>query len=162
MIKEKKRKTRSKPRLDLLLRILQRLLTPRLATPHPIDLRPREPLRLHGGVIPSPGPPAHLFIDIFANGVRIGPAIRAPVDGHDGGAAETEIVLQGDFGVGDEAVRGPAAKLPDEFGTLRYSDRAERVAFEDEAAGRVHDAAASVGDIAAAHHGVCLARGTEA
>ena len=104
----------SKPRFDLPLRILQRPLTPRLATPHPIRLRPREPLRLHRRIIPDPRPPLHLLI---AHDL-IRPSIRPLIHRHDGGAAQPEIMLQGDFCAGNEAVVGPAAELPDELGAL--------------------------------------------
>ena len=104
----------SKPRFNLPLRILQRPLTPRLATPHPIRLRPREPLRLHRRIIPNRRPPLHLLIahDL----IRL--SIRPLIHRHDGGAAQAEIMLQGDFCAGNEAGVGPAAELPDELGAL--------------------------------------------
>lgn len=47
--------------------------------------------------------------------------------------------------------------MPYELRTLRYTRRAQRVAFGDEAAGRVDDAAAAVGDVAISDHFVGFA-----
>ena len=106
--KKKRRRGHSEPRFDLLLRILQRPLAPRRATPHPIDLRPREPFRFDGGIIPGPGRTGDFRIDLLLSSLitrervvvivgrrSVGAAVGAPVDGHDAGAAEAEVVLQG-------------------------------------------------------------------
>lgn len=72
------------------------------------------------------------------------------------------VVVAGD---GDEAGVGPAAELPGEFGALGEARGAEGVAFGDEAAGRVDDAAGAalaVSDGAGADHFVRLAVRAEA
>lgn len=150
----------SKPRLDLPPRILQRPLAPRRATPDPIRLVAREPLGLDRGVVPEPGG----LRDVGVGDGVVGLAVGASVEGDDGGAAEAEVVLEGEVagGDGDEAVRGPAAELPGELGALGEARGAEGVALGDEAAGRVDDAAAAVRDGAAADHGVGLPRSAEA
>lgn len=61
-------------------------------------------------------------------------------------------MLQCGAGAWHEPIVGPAAELPDELGALRDAACAEGVAFGDEAAGGVDDAAAAVGDVAVAHH----------
>ena len=71
-------------------------------------------------------------------------------------------MLQRNGGGGDEPVIGPAAELPGQLGALGEAGGAERVAFGDEAAGRVDDAAAAVGDVAVADHEVGFARRAEA
>ena len=148
----------SKPRLDLLLRILQRPLAPRRPTPHLIHLRPREPLRLHRGIVPDPRPARHVAI---RHGL-VRPPVRPLVDRHDRGAPEAEVVLQRRRRVPDEPVVGPAAQLPDELRALREAGRAERVAFGYEPAGGVDDAAAPVRDVPRAHHLVRFAGFAEA
>jgi hypothetical protein len=116
---------RLKPRLNLLLRVLQRPLAPRLLGPHGIDLRLGEALRLRRRVISEP----RLLRDIGVRQIRGGTAVGALVHGAHNGAAETEVVLQRDFGVLDGAVVGPAAQVPDELGALRQACCAERVAL---------------------------------
>src|SRR3546814_9700627 len=55
----------------------------------------------------------------------------------DAGTAETEIVLQADARVRYLTRAGAAAQLLDEFRALRETGRAERVAFRQQAAGRI-------------------------
>ncbi len=142
----------SKPRLNLLLRILQRPFTPRFPTPHLIHLRLREPFRLNGGIVPDPCLALHISV---LHGL-IRPSIRPLVNRHHGGASEAEIVLQRDLCVPDEPVVGPAAQLPDELGALRDPGRSERVALGYEAAGGIDHAAASVRYVSRSHHLVCF------
>src|SRR6185503_9939915 len=72
----------------------------------------------------------------------------AAVHRHDAGAAEAEVVLQGDLGALDLASVGLAAQLPDQLGALREAGGAERVALGEQAARRVGDELAAVGVVA--------------
>ena len=72
----------------------------------------------------------------------------AGVEGDDAGAAEADVVLQRDPGVGDLARAGLAAQLPDEFGALGEAGGAERVALGEQAAGGVGDDSAAIGVVA--------------
>ena len=68
------------------------------------------------------------------------------VDGDDGGAAEPDVVLEGDLGAVDLALVGGAAQLPGQLAALGEAGGAERVALGDQAARRVDDrAVAAVG-----------------
>ena len=69
------------------------------------------------------------------------------VDGHDGRAAEAEVVLQADLRALDLALVGLAAQLPGELGALGQAGGAERMALGDQAAGRVHHPPAAVGRV---------------
>jgi hypothetical protein len=83
-------KATSKPRLNLLLNILQRPFAPRLLTPHLIDLRLGEALGLHSRVVAQTVALPDLLV---GDGLRE-LAVGALVDGHHDGAAEAEVVLQ--------------------------------------------------------------------
>src|SRR4051812_31508580 len=67
------------------------------------------------------------------------------VDGHGAGAAEPDVVLQGDPGALHLTCAGLAAQLPGEFGALGDPGGAQRVPLGDQAAGRVHDPGAAIG-----------------
>ena len=68
-----------------------------------------------------------------------------PVRGDDGGAAETDVVLQADLRAVDLTLVRQAADLPVELGALREAGRAERVTLGDQPARGVHDPRAAVG-----------------
>src|SRR5437762_6372767 len=72
----------------------------------------------------------------------------AAVHRHDAGAAEAEVVLEGDLGAFDLAGVGLAAQLPDQLGALGEAGGAERVALGEQAAGGVGDELAAVGVVA--------------
>src|SRR3546814_13718720 len=80
----------------------------------------------------------------------------------DAGTAETEIVLQADARVRYLARAGAAAQLLDEFRALRETGRAERVAFRQQAAGRIGDDRATVGIVAIADEFLGAALRTQA
>src|ERR1019366_2197274 len=100
-----------------------------------------------GGFAPAVGPtPAAIIETVQASSARTSPTSgRQPrscgllVDGHDGGAAEADVVLQGDLGALDLAGVGRAAQLPDELRALRQAGGAERVALGDQAPRGIDD-----------------------
>jgi hypothetical protein len=77
----------------------------------------------------------------------------------DGGAAEADVVLEGDLRALDLALVGLAAQLPVELGALREAGGAEGVALGDEAARGVDDPLAAVGDGAGVDELAALAFG---
>ena len=84
------------------------------------------------------------------------------VDGDHGGAAEADVVLEGDLGAVDLALVGVAAQLPGQLGALREAGRPERVALGDQPAGGVDDDLAAVGGRLFLDQLVALALGGEA
>src|SRR5919197_4073761 len=71
----------------------------------------------------------------------IGGSAGPPVDGHHRGAAEADVVLEGDVDIVDLARVGVAAQLPVELGALGQSGGAEGMALRDQSARRVDDGA---------------------
>src|SRR4051794_36148008 len=67
------------------------------------------------------------------------------VDGYHGGAAEADVVLEGDLGAVHLTLVGFAAQLPGQLGALGEPRRPERVALGDQSAGGADDYLASVG-----------------
>ena len=133
----------SKPRLDFFLRIPQRPCTPRSSTPDAIGLRRRETARFDGRVVAD-----------VTRGRDV--VVRLPVSTlvhrADHRAAQAKVMLQCHRGACDQPVSGPATELPDELGALGDARGAEWMAFGNEAAGRIDDAAAPVGDVPVADH----------
>ena len=84
------------------------------------------------------------------------------VDGDHGGAAEADVVLEGDLGAVDLALVGFAAQLPGQLGALGEPGRPERVALGDQPAGGVDDDLAAVGGRLFVDQLVALALGGEA
>ena len=96
---------------------------------------------------PAPGPsaaaeleqtkPEDVLAPVRRSGDRIGRQfavlrpVRGPVHGDDGGAAEAEVVLEGDLRAVDLALVGLAAQLPVELGALGQPGGADRVALRD-------------------------------
>ena len=75
-------------------------------------------------------------------------AFGALVGGHDGSAAEADVVLQRGGDAVDLTLVGGAAQLPGELGALRQPGGAQRMALGDQAARRVDHPAAAVGGVA--------------
>src|SRR6187399_181890 len=67
------------------------------------------------------------------------PSGRRLVDGDHGGAAEADVVLQGQLRALDLPLVGFAAQLPGQFRALRQAGRAERVALGDQPSRGVDD-----------------------
>lgn len=117
--------TPSKPRLDFLLRILQRPLTPRLLTPHGVDLCLGETLCLDGRVVAQTRGLCNLLIGKIGSSGAVGTLVHSDDDG----ATKTKVVLEGNLRVFDGAVVGPSAQVPDELGALSEAGGAQRVAL---------------------------------
>ena len=108
----------------------------------------RQPLRTSAAAVALPIPRAppviattlpfserRSFAIVLSSSVRLGSGRRL-VDGDHGGAAEADVVLQGDLGALDLALVRLAAQLPGQLRALRQAGRAERVALRDQPARR--------------------------
>jgi hypothetical protein len=114
-----------KPRFNLRLRILQRPLTPRLLTPHRINLFLGEALRLRRRVVSEP----RRLRDLLVRHIRRRTPITALVHGAHDRTTKPKVMLQRNLGVLDGAVVRPAAQMPHELRALRDTSRAEGVAL---------------------------------
>jgi len=101
-------------RLHLLLRILQRPLTPRPPRPHPPRLLPRKAPRLNGSIIPQPPLPR-----LFRPNLITHLSIRPLVHRHHDRTPKAKIMLQRDPRPRRKAVRRPPPQLPHQLRTLR-------------------------------------------
>ena len=108
------------PRLNLLLRIAQRPRAPLRPTPHPINLRFREPSRLSRRIISH----ARQLLDPLIIDPLTPSPVRSPVNGHDRRTPQAQIMLQSHLGPVDESVIRPSPKLPHQLRALRYTRRA--------------------------------------
>lgn len=152
---------KSQSSLQLLCRLAQGVVTSGSLAPDLVGLGSGDPPGLDGRVVPQAGEFGDLGVALPDG--RVLPPVGALVHGDDDGAAEAEVVLQGDVDVLDQAaVVGPPPQLPRELGALGQARRAERVTFADQPAGRVDHDLAAVGDVPAANHLVGLALVAEA
>src|SRR5262249_34993044 len=78
----------------------------------------------------------------------VGSLLIPPIHRHDAGAAEAQVVLERDSGIGDLPVARLSAELPHELGALGDARRAERVALREQAARGVGDEFATIGVVA--------------
>jgi len=140
-------------RLDLLFNILQCPIAPGLLAPDSIGLCLGEALGLNGRIVSKAGE----LSDLRAADRLSDLAVGSFVDRADDGTTETKVVLQARRGARHQSVVGPATEVPDELRALGDAGGAEWVALGDEAAGRVDDHLAAVGDVAVADHLVGLA-----
>lgn len=103
----------SQPRLQLLQRVAHSMLAPRNPTADLVNIRRRGSLRHDRRIIVESRLPDDFLIRQFT----VAFAVRALVDVDDDGSSKTQVVLERHVAV-DEAVVGPAAQLPGEFGAL--------------------------------------------
>lgn len=143
-----------KPRLDLLLRILQCPITRLILTPHRPCLLLRKPLCLRGRVIPQPIHFTHRRI------IQLGRlfAVRPSIHRHDRRAAQSQVVLQAVLGPRDMPVIRPPAQVPDQLRTLGQPRGAQRVALGDESPRRVNHNLAAIGNVPVADQLVRFSR----
>jgi hypothetical protein len=113
-----------KSRLQLLQRVAQRIIAPCNPAAHLVDIRLRGSLCLDGRVVVE----SRRFHDFLIRQLVVAFAIRSLVHVDDHGASKPQVVLQSHVAV-DETVVGPSAQLPGEFGALRQTCCAERVAL---------------------------------
>ena len=78
---------------------------------------------------PGRGRPFGMEDPLLSSGISELGEIRLSVHGHDGRAAETEVVLEGDLGIVDLASLGLTPELPIEFGALREARGAKGVSL---------------------------------
>src|SRR5262249_7718832 len=81
----------------------------------------------------------------------------SPVHRDDAGAAEADVVLEGDARAFDLSLLGRTVQLPDELGTLRQACRTERVALREKTARGVHHPLAAVGGLVLVDEAAALA-----
>ena len=143
-----------KPRLNLLRDILQRPLTPRLLTPHAINLRLCKPLRLRRRIVPQPIQLTNSLIALILRRTPISPLVHCDNDR----TAQTEVVLQRDLGVLDTAVVRPAAQVPDQLCALGDPVAPSGWPLEISPPEGLMTTLSAVGDVTAADHLVGLSR----
>ena len=123
-------------RQHALLHPSQRPLALAPPRPDPPRLFASEPPRRRRRIVPQPAPPRHRLI---GQCLVARPAVGARVDRDHARTAQAQVVRERDARARDEAVVGPAAQMPGQFGALGQTGGAERVAFGEETAGGVDE-----------------------